>query len=76
MKKLYSKPEIIFESFTLSTNIAANCELKTALPSSTEACGYQIPRQNKVIFIDEIQCSERAISSLSLARLEPNSKNG
>lgn len=26
MKKLYSKPEIMFESFTLSTNIAGDCE--------------------------------------------------
>lgn len=28
MKKLYSKPEIMFENFTLSTNIAAGCEVK------------------------------------------------
>lgn len=26
MKKLYSKPEIIFEDFTLDDNIASNCE--------------------------------------------------
>lgn len=26
MKKLYSKPEIVFESFTLSNAIAAGCE--------------------------------------------------
>lgn len=26
MKKVYSKPEIMFESFTMSTNIAAGCE--------------------------------------------------
>ena len=26
MKKTYMKPEIYFESFTLSTNIAANCD--------------------------------------------------
>lgn len=26
MKKLYSKPEIMFEDFTLSENIAGNCE--------------------------------------------------
>ena len=26
MKKAYSKPEIIFENFSLSTNIAGNCE--------------------------------------------------
>lgn len=27
MKKVYSKPEIIFESFSLSQNIAAGCEI-------------------------------------------------
>lgn len=26
MKKAYSKPEIMFESFTMSTSIAAGCE--------------------------------------------------
>ncbi len=26
MKKTYSKPEILFEDFSLSTNIAAGCE--------------------------------------------------
>lgn len=26
MKKVYSKPEIVFESFSLSQNIAAGCE--------------------------------------------------
>ena len=28
MKKAYSKPIITFESFTLSTNIAAGCEFR------------------------------------------------
>ncbi len=27
MKKTYSKPDIFYEDFSLSTNIAANCEL-------------------------------------------------
>ena len=29
MKKTYVKPEILFEDFTLSTNLAGNCEMKT-----------------------------------------------
>ena len=33
MKKIYSKPEIIFEDFTLSENIAGNCKIKTHTPS-------------------------------------------
>ena len=54
MKKLYSKPEIMFENFTLSTNIAAGCEVKTNLQAEG-GCGYQPPRQNKVIFTNELQ---------------------
>ena len=38
MKKVYMKPEIMFESFTLSTNIAGDCEVKTWLPSNN-SCG-------------------------------------
>lgn len=38
MKKNYQKPDIVFEDFSLSTNIAAGCEQKTNLPSSDE-CG-------------------------------------
>ena len=29
MKKRYAKPEIMFEDFTLSTNIAGDCDTKT-----------------------------------------------
>ena len=39
MKKIYSKPEIAFESFSLSANIAAGCETKTDTPSKMQ-CGY------------------------------------
>lgn len=34
MKKIYEKPLIMFESFTLSTNIAGDCEKKTNTPNS------------------------------------------
>ena len=33
MKKVYEKPAIIFESFALSENIAANCESIVGNPS-------------------------------------------
>lgn len=39
MKKIYSKPEIMFESFTLSENIAGDCEVKTNTPSQG-TCAY------------------------------------
>ncbi len=43
MKKLYSKPEIIFEDFTLSENIAGNCG--TIVNNSSEnVCGYLADR--------------------------------
>lgn len=40
MKKTYVKPEIIFESFSLSQSIAAGCEVKTNTPSSGQ-CGLE-----------------------------------
>lgn len=38
MKRTYSKPEIMFESFTLSTNIAGDCERIVGIPSKG-TCG-------------------------------------
>lgn len=40
MKKAYTKPAIMFEDFTLSTNIAGSCEIKTNTPSSGN-CAYE-----------------------------------
>ena len=39
MKRTYSKPDIAFESFSLSTSIAGNCEVKTDTKSGGE-CAY------------------------------------
>lgn len=41
MKKVYSKPEIMFESFAASTDIAAGCEAKTNTPNNLDGCGYK-----------------------------------
>lgn len=38
MKKAYSKPHILFEDFTLSTNIAGDCEIDTDTKGSND-CG-------------------------------------
>lgn len=38
MRKTYSKPEIVFEGFALSTNIAGDCGVQTDLPSNS-TCG-------------------------------------
>lgn len=40
MRKAYTKPDIAFESFSLSTSIAGNCEVKTYTPNSGN-CGYK-----------------------------------
>lgn len=39
MKKSYSKPDIYYEGFSLSTNIAAGCEEKPT--NSTQTCGVK-----------------------------------
>lgn len=39
MKKTYSRPDICFEDFSLSTNIAAGCEEKPF--NHTEWCGVK-----------------------------------
>ena len=39
MKKTYTAPEILFEDFVLSTNIAGDCDPKTGTPSQG-TCAY------------------------------------
>lgn len=48
MKKNYSKPEIMFESFTMSSNIAGDCEVKTNTPSKG-TCAYEMEVSNEFI---------------------------
>ena len=57
MKKAYSKPQIYFESFSLSQNIAAGCEVPVGDPrleftglgfaftDEDNNCGYKVPGQ-------------------------------
>ena len=63
MKRAYSKPEIAFENFSLSTNIAAGCELRTNLKGEDE-CGY--PTRGGVVFLQTI----------SGCKYTPNGENG
>lgn len=39
MKKVYTAPEILFESFTMSTNIAAGCD-EIERSFSQDSCAY------------------------------------
>lgn len=40
MKKVYAKPEIVFENFSLSTSIAAGCDHDTSL-QTYGVCGIE-----------------------------------
>ena len=58
MKKLYSKPEIMFESFSVSTNIAGGCGIPTHTPSEGN-CAYEA--SGVMIFTDAVsQCAVKA----------------
>lgn len=51
MKKMYSKPEIVFENFAISTNIAAGCYYKTKNPAEN-TCGYDDGRNGRIFTSD------------------------
>ena len=55
MKKVYAKPNIMFESFSLSQNIAAGCEVKTETMSVNQ-CGLEFGPM--VIFVSTPVCTE------------------
>lgn len=59
MRKTYTKPKFLFESFMMSTSIAAGCEEKTKLPSLEAQCGFMPdPRDDSwVIFNAEPNCT-------------------
>ena len=45
----------MFEDFSISTNIAAGCELDTPLPTYEESCGY--PVRGGIVFMEGTQCT-------------------
>lgn len=53
MKKTYSKPDIAFESFSLATSIAGNCEVKTDTKGGGE-CGYPMDQVGVIFLIEMI----------------------
>jgi hypothetical protein len=57
MKKIYSKPDIYFEDFSLSTNIAAGCELQPINAEDTQ-CAVVYGRYH--LLADDTHCT-RAI---------------
>ena len=57
MKKTYSKPDIFFEDFSLSTNIAAGCEKKPF--NHSEACAVRWG--GLMLFTEKINCKDKII---------------
>lgn len=57
MKKTYIKPEIMFEEFSLSTNIAATCGTPATHSENQYGCGYAIGRFDQVVFTELMGCS-------------------
>ena len=56
MKKQYRKPDIMFETFSLNTSIAAGCERKTATPALFE-CGFKFG--SEIVYTDTMYgCSD------------------
>lgn len=63
MRKTYEKPIIVFESFKMSTNIAAGCQLtNVTLSSGVQGCGYQFGGgrfdDSVVIFTSAMACDK------------------
>ena len=52
MRKIYSKPEIIFESFSMSTNIAGDCSEPYVKNPSKGSCGIATSSGQR-IFVDK-----------------------
>lgn len=52
MKKAYQKPEIMFEDFTLSTNIAGDCEGEF-VGASRDSCGVLFSDGVSMVFVPE-----------------------
>lgn len=53
MKKRYQKPEVSFEDFELSTNIAYSCAVKVEGPTNG-SCGLTIPGVPGVVFLSAV----------------------
>jgi hypothetical protein len=62
MKKAYSKPDIVFEDFSLSTSIAAGCEERPSAfaGSTSQPCGVKYAA-NVYIFTQTMNGCNRKI---------------
>lgn len=60
MKKAYSKPQIMFDDFTLSTNIAGDCDVKTNT-FGNNTCGMDF--SGLKVFLDTMGGCDHKITS-------------
>ncbi len=61
MKRVYNKPEIMFEDFSLSTNIANGCEFEASFSKGT--CAAKVEEMGltwNVFFSDIAACTTTA----------------
>ena len=65
MKRGYVKPDITFESFSLSTSIATGCEVKLEGPVSW-GCGIEIDG-GYILFLENITGCDTPVEDGSLA---------
>lgn len=57
MKKAYSRPDIVFESFSLCTSIAAGCEYGSNFTKGT--CGYEYTDEIYIFTSDVTGCTRK-----------------
>lgn len=62
MKKIYSKPEILFENFTLSTNVAGDCG-KIVTTHAENVCGIYFTGIGNVFMTGTDGCSDLQVTS-------------
>ncbi len=56
MKKQYTKPQIMFESFTLCTNIAAGCAKGADGHADFHSCGFFFEGVGEIFTADWLGC--------------------
>ena len=59
MKKEYCKPEIVFENFSLSTNIAAGCE--TQVTATVGSCAVEFIPGVMTIFVSGVSACTTSV---------------
>ena len=72
MKKTYTKPEISFESFLMSTNIAGDCEIKPTTNANYNLCGYLMKSVSLIIFGTDLTGCNSSTNSEIYRQVDPN----